>query len=275
MVGGKDGEAIEQATAAATAATVEVLRQEWEQRLKELEEEQKAAKKRNTELAKEQKVAKELARKAAIDTECDKYTGKSVQRVVRKNLETLDFIKDIKNLWKDLGEEALEGDGVLATPHNLEAVNKAIEGMTPLLDDMEEHVRWELECNISAAESPIGWRAVDQLELEKKKKKDGKVLIKPEDLRKAEKDKISFEKDLRSAARGAKTVFGRLGKKRGWGSVEGDAEASTSGLQRGGRSGVRGRGRGRGRGGASKPREGCFRCGKDHMVRDCPVPIPQ
>ena len=197
-----------------------------------------------------------------------------MKRVVQKNLETLDYIGDIKSLWEDLTNEADEADCEVATPHNLEAVNKAILGLDPLITDMEEHVRWELECNISAAESAIGWRAVDQLELERKKKKDGKVLIKPEDLRKAEKDKISFEKDLRSAVRGAKTVFGgKGGKKRGWSSVESDGEASTSGFQRGGRGGGRGRGRGRGRGGA-KGKEGCFRCGKDHMVRDCPVPIP-
>ena len=197
-----------------------------------------------------------------------------MKRVVQKNLETLDYIGDIRNLWEDLTSEALESGDMVATPHNLEAVNIAVAGLDTVMTDMEEHVRWELECNISAAESAIGWRAVDQLELERKKKKDGKVLIKPEDLRKAEKDKISFEKDLKSAVRGAKTVFGgRGGSKRGWSSVDSDGEASTSGFQRGGRGGGRGRGRGRGRGGG-KGKEGCFRCGKDHMVRDCPVPIP-
>ena len=76
MAGDNGEQAREQATAAAAAASVEVLRQELELRLKELEDEQKASKKRNAELAKEQKAAKELARKAAIDSEVDKYSSK-------------------------------------------------------------------------------------------------------------------------------------------------------------------------------------------------------
>ena len=256
-----------QATAAAAAASLEVLRQE----LVLLREEQKTTKKINEDLAKEQKAARALARKAAIERECDKYPSKGVKRVVKKSLETLDFIADIKALWEDLANEA--EDGVVATQDNVALVNKAIEGQSVLLDDLEEHVRWELECNTSAATSEIGWRAVDQLELERKRKKDkeDKVLIKPEDLRAAEKNKISFEKDLRSVIRGSAAIKGRGGNKRTWVSMDKDGEASGAGSQKGGRGGWRGRGRG----GASKSKDGCFRCGKDHMVRDCPVPLPQ
>jgi hypothetical protein len=124
------------------------------------------------------RVAELAARKSVIDAEVAKVSSKAVKRTLRHNMESLDNLKDLGEVWSLLGipfpsavgafdeiSEAALPDGQVATRENFEAVNAAFEEFTKHVAVHREHIQHEINMQIVSTTSPMGWSAVEQLEI--------------------------------------------------------------------------------------------------------------
>ena len=177
---------------------------------KELAEKHEAAMKRMEAMEKkmaamqvEQAAAKKRAGRAAIKAECDKYPSKGIKRGVRTQMQDLHHIDDLEEMWSELAAADTEGTGLIKVENIVEA-NKVVDKMTTLLTKFREHSQFELDMQIAAGISLLGWGAVTQAELKKKMEEGEDVVfsMKPEDLRKIEHEKLTFDRQLRLAGRG-------------------------------------------------------------------------
>ena len=136
--------------------------------------------------------------------------------------------------------------------------------MTDQFADLKQHIQHEVDMQIVAATSPLGWKVVNQMELGRET--TSSLSVSSEEVRKAEKEKMSYDKDLRLAKGSTSTApRGAGGSRRGRGRARQDEVEVESPPKRG-----RGNARG-GRGGVRKPLE-CYRCGKGHKVENCKKP---
>ena len=136
---------------------------------------------------------------------------------------------------------------------NLDDINAAIENIKQMLNAHKDSIQHELNMQVVAAKSPLNWKTVKCLE-------GGMslpdcVTLNSQEVRKAEKESMAFDRDLRTAANASK----RRREEYGRGSGSSGRGASSY------------RGRGRGRGGVGGQVRACFRCGDTkHMIADCP-----
>ena len=131
------------------------------------------------------------ARKTKIEREVAKYKNKATQRAVRYGMEALDKLEDVESTWAPLSEAA--ADGVVITADNIPQANQAVKDMTNTIKVLREHIQWEVDMQIVAAESPLRWETVHQMELSKKGEK-AVCSLKEEEIRKHEKERMSLEK---------------------------------------------------------------------------------
>jgi hypothetical protein len=146
-------------------------------------------------LSQERRDAILQSRKDKIALEIAKYPGKSLKRTLKHNLECLDLIDDLDNVFKALAIDA--EDGVIATPDNIDDVNKAVEELTAAVEALRKHVRHESDMQIVSATSPLGWGTVDQLEIALKD--NNALTVSAAEIHAAEKAKMSFDKEVRAA----------------------------------------------------------------------------
>ena len=158
----------------------ELLRRQQQADAKRWEEMEKKVKKMEA----EQLEAKKKARKAAVKAECDKYTNKSIKRGVKVQMETLHLITDLEEVWEDLArgfleaEADTEGVGVISAAvaaDKVEECNEAVSKMTTILARFRLHSQWELDMQIAAGSSTMGWGTVEQWELKKKQEEGTKT----------------------------------------------------------------------------------------------------
>ena len=207
------------------------------------------------------------ARKAAIKAECDKYANKATKRNVKVLMVGMNFVKDIEEVWSALAKED-EGQGI-AREDNIVEVNKAIDAMTTLLTKLKSHLQWEFDMNVSAAESKAGWGVVSQAEITKEKEDwEHKCSIKPEQIRKWEIEKMTYDRQVRLAAANYGGGSSSGGSVAAWDNVWLDGFAprgrgrGRGKRSRGGRGGVQEAARGR-----AKPGLRCYRClGVGHSI---------
>ena len=180
----------------------ELLRRQQQADAKRWEEMEKKVKKMEA----EQLEAKKKARKAAVKAECDKYTNKSIKRGVKVQMETLHLITDLEEVWEDLAEADTEGVGVISAAvaaDKVEECNEAVSKMTTILARFRLHSQWELDMQIAAGSSTMGWGTVEQWELKKKQEEGDTVWsMTPEAMRKIEQEKLTYDRQLRLAGRG-------------------------------------------------------------------------
>ena len=123
---------------------------------------------------------------------------------------------------------------------------------------IENTIQHELNMQVVAAKSPLKWKTVKCLE--GGISLPSCVTLDSQDVRKAEKESMSFDRDLRTAFNASKRKReedGLYGKGRGSWSTRGS-------------SSYRGRGRGRG-GSVGGGERACFRCGNtQHLIAECP-----
>ena len=100
----------------------------------------------------------------------------------------------MEDLLKPGGDEGAK----FATKDNVDDVNAAIEEMSKLLAEHREQVQHKLNMFVTAATSPLKWKAVKYLE--GGMELPNCVSIEGSEIRKAEKESMAFERDLRNAA---------------------------------------------------------------------------
>ena len=196
-----------------------------------------------------QRVLKDNQREEAIEREGNRFRNAGIKRGFKFTNKLLNRIEDMEELLKpSSGEEGAK----FATKDNVDDVNAAIEEMSKLLADHREQVQHELNMFVTAATSPLKWKAVKYLE-------GGMelptcVTIEGSEIRKAEKESMAFERDLRNAVGAERKRKAAEGKGYGYESRRISKSARGS----------------RGRGGFSGgDRRSCFRCGStSHMIRD-------
>merc|ERR1719209_1706609 len=139
---------------------------------------------------------KEELRKTKIEREVAKYNNKATQRNIRHGMEALNKLEDVESTWAPLLEAGT--DGVVITADNIPQANQAVEDMTNTIKVLREHLQWEVDMQIVAAESPLHWATVHQMELSKKREKVG-CSFREEEIIKHEKEWMSLEKNLKAA----------------------------------------------------------------------------
>ena len=195
-------------------------------------------------LKRAQDVLKNNQRKEAIEREVALFRNQGTKRCVR-------FTRNLLNQVEDMEEVLKTEDGKdFASVDNLDDVNAAIENIKQMLSAHKDSIQHELNMQVVA---PLNWKTVKCLE-------GGMslpdcVTLDSQEVRKAEKESMAFDRDLRTATNASK----RRREEYGRGSGSSGRGASSY------------RGRGRGRGGVGGQVRACFRCGDTkHMIADCP-----
>ena len=198
-------------------------------------------------LKRAQDVLKNNQRKEAIEREVALFRNQGTKRCVRFTRNLLNQVEDMEDVLKT------EDGKDFASVDNLDDVNAAIENIKQMLSAHKDSIQHELNMQVVAAKSPLNWKTVKCLE-------GGMslpdcVTLDSQEVRKAEKESMAFDRDLRTAANASK----RRREEYGRGSGSSGRGASSY------------RGRGRGRGGVGGQVRACFRCGDTkHMIADCP-----
>ena len=195
-----------------------------------------------------QVVIQKKQREDAIAAEASRFRQAGTKRSVKFARTLINEVEDIEELLKvGEGEE-------FATVDNLEDVNATVRRLKELLADHKRSIQHELNMQIVAATSPLKWKTVAQME-------GGLsllscVTVDGSEVRKAEKESMAYERDLRNASRAVK---------------RGAAEEEWSGASKRGRGGsFRYRGRGGAVGAVGGKERVCFRCGeKGHFIAQC------
>ena len=198
-----------------------------------------------------QEVLKTNQRKEAIEREVSCFRNQGTKRCVRFTRSLLNQVEDIEEVFKT--EEGKD----FASAENWEDVNAAIEEVKRLLKEHKDSIQHELNMQVVAAKSPLSWKTVKCLE-------GGIdlpscVTLDSQEVRKAEKESMAFDRDIRTASKRRREEEGSYGRGRGSWSFRGRGASSY---------GSRSRGRG-GYGGGQE--RACFRCGDTkHMIAACP-----
>ena len=201
-------------------------------------------------LKRAQEVLKSNQGKKAIEREVALFRNEGTKRSVRFTRNLLNQVEDIEEIFKT--EEGKD----FASADNLEDVNLAIEEVKALLKEHKNTIQHELNMQVVAAKSPLKWKTVNCLE--GGISLPSCVTLDSQDVRKAEKESMSFDRDLRTAFNASKRKREEDGKGRGSWSMRGSS------------SSYRGRGRGRG-GSVGGGERACFRCGNtQHLIAECP-----
>ena len=115
--------------------------------------------------------------------------------------------------------------------------------MTDAFKAVKNHLQWEIDMQIIAATSEFKWNTVHQVELSKQETRV--CSMDDEAIRKHEKERISWEKDLRAAKAAAGS------------NKEMDGDSQTPSKKRSQST-------------PGKKARTCYRCGKPgHIVKDC------
>ena len=202
------------------------------------------------ELKKTQDALQESQRSAAIEREMGKYRQKGAKRNIgfcmklQHKFEDIDFVLKVKD-----GEEFVTDD-------NIEDANAAIKELRSIVSNLKDLVQKELNAQIVGATSPHGWKTVDMMEGSSKLSEF--ATVDHSELRKAEKELMSYERDLRNSR-------SYVSKR------DGESEGYNGSYKRGkygkGRGGATSSGSGSGR--------GCYKCGSlKHLIDDCPDQNP-
>ena len=204
-----------------------------------------------------QKEARDRQRKLDIAEEVGKLKSEGAKRNVAFGLGLLHKIEDVSNIFRT------EDDEELATKDNVAEVNLSIKELTKQLAELKTTVMHEVDMQTIAATSPLGWKVVKQLEVGTRQY----ATCSSEDVRKAEKEKMSYDRDLKNAR--ASSARGRGHGKVGSSLFDGAKRYQERDDERASK-----RGRGGGRGGGSSAAAGCFRCGDvSHRVANCRKPF--
>ena len=211
-----------------------------------------------------QQVLLQNQRAATIAAETAKFRSSSTKRNVSLLRQLLFGVQDMEEIF-----QVKEGEE-FATIDNVKDVNKAVGEMMSLLTKHKQALQHELNMQVVAASSPLGWKTVQQME-------GGFnlpdcVTVENQEVRKAEKESMAYERDLRSAVAGS-----RRGGKRAFGDVEhpgqGEFKRGRGAQSYRGRNGRGGRGGGVSSYGGGGERT-CHRCGDTgHLVRYCTKPL--
>ena len=139
---------------------------------------------------------KQEARDRAIREEQANHSTAGAKRSVGFIMKSIHMMDDVDKCWGKLGEEAaLEQRGV-ATPNNLARVNKAIVDQANVFVGLREHFVKELGAQNMASHSVLGWGLVKHVETVPQYNKSA-IGLGLEDVRKAEKDLISYRSESR------------------------------------------------------------------------------
>ena len=201
-----------------------------------------------------EQAAKE-ARKAKIEREIAKYSNKATQRAIKHNMMALDLVEDVENTWDPVCEGAQAQDGIVIRADNLDQANQALNSMTDAFKAVKNHLQWEIDMQIIAATSEFKWNTVHQVELSKQD--TGVCSMENEAIRKHEKERMSWEKDLRAAkaAAGSKNSSTPSKKRKSFKEMDGDSQTPS---------------KKRSQSTPGKKARTCYRCGKPgHIVKDC------
>ena len=205
----------------------------------------------------------------------------AVKRNVKVQMEGMDYLTDIEEVWEGLVEADENGDKSGAIKEdNVKEANECLDKMMVVIKKFREHLQWEFNMQVMGATSNIQWGAVAQAELKRKREQEGLFTLTPEEVRKFEQEKLTYDRQLRlagvSAGRGGGgAVRGSVPAAAAYDNVWLDGCAPTSSVR-----GKRSRGRG-GRGGGAvggasaaqrpgRPAVKCFKCEGPHFLRDCP-----
>jgi hypothetical protein len=158
--------------------------------------------------------------------------------------------------FDELSKAATDGD--IATADNFEDVNAAFEVYAGHIEALRAHVQHEIDMQVISTTSPMGWLAVEQLEIGLRDLSI--VTVSSETVRKAEKERMAYDKDLRaaSAAKAPSSKASSSSKaKRSSRSADKDRDYASSARDgRDGREGKRAAG-----GGKVKGSIKCYKCG--------------
>ena len=105
------------------------------------------------ELRMAQVVAREKQRRADIVVEVAKFMNPSANRALGHNMNLLHKVEDLKSVF---GEEE-------ATADNYEVINLAIGELGKQLENLRCLVQHEVDMQIVAGTSPLGWKVVQHL----------------------------------------------------------------------------------------------------------------
>ena len=204
-------------------------------------------------LKRAQDMLKKNQRKEAIEREVALFRNEGTKRCVRFTRNLLNQVEDMEDVLKT------ENGKDFASADNWEDVNAAVEEVKQMLKEHKESIQHELNMQVVAAKSPLKWKTVKCLE--GGISLPSCVTLDSQEVRKAEKESMAFDRDLRTASNAFK-------RRREEYSFHGRGSGSSSVTGRGTSSY---RGRGKGRGGVGGQVRACFRCGDiKHMIADCP-----
>ena len=105
-----------------------------------------------------QQVLLQNQRAATIAAETAKFRSSSTKRNVSLLRQLLFGVQDMEEIF-----QVKEGEE-FATIDNVQDVNKAVGEMMSLLTKHKEALKHELNMQIVAASSPLGWKTVQQME---------------------------------------------------------------------------------------------------------------
>lgn len=191
-----------------------------------------------------QLVIQKKQREDAIAAEAGKFRSAGTRRSVKFTRSLLHEVEDMEELIKE-GDDGEE----FATSDNFEDVNAAVRKMREMLAAHKLSIQHELNMQIVAATSPLKWKTVAQLE--GGLSLPSCVTLDGMEVRKAEKESMAFDRDLRSASKAVKR----------------SGEEQVRGASKRGRGSYRARGRGGALGGQERA---CFKCGETgHFIANC------
>ena len=207
-------------------------------------------------LRKTQEILKSSQRAAAIEQEIVKFKSPNTKRNIKFARDLLFGNDDMQELIK------VEEGKDFATKDNLAEVNEVIVLLRGMFREQRQKIQHEVDMQVIAATSPLKWKVVKQLEGGAELPDCVSVLN--TELRKAEKETMAYERDLRNVfnygkRRGSSTDEGGYGKRGRFNSGRERGSYASGGSGRGGFvSGGTGRGR------------TCWTCGSpDHLMEQC------
>ena len=203
--------------------------------------------------------AKDKQRKLDIAGEVGKLKNPNSKRNVGFGMGLLHKIEDLEAIF------LTEDESEVANGDNLDEVNLSIKEMKKLLGELKASVLHEVDMQTVAGTSPLGWKTVQQMEVGSK----SFGTCTSEDVRKAEKERMTYEREIKNVRQASSRGRGSHRGPSRWGPALGASSEKRYHEREDDRTVKRGRG---GRGGGALA-AGCFRCGDlSHQVAACKKP---
>ena len=207
-------------------------------------------------LRKAQEDAKVKHREAVIDLEVAKFKHPGIKRNVKHNMSVLNMLDDMKDIFVGAGDEPA------AREDNVVDINAAVVELHKQIEKTKTFVQHELNMQVAAGSSPLSWRVVEHLESDKRT--PSACSLSGEELRKAEKERMSYDKDLKAARASRASVGGRYSRNRDYKDYKKREVERKDNSPRRRKTPFTKTGKG----------VGCFRCGDfAHRVVDCTKPF--